>query len=161
MGHAPAPPLSVNDADRRALQAVTRAPNSEQRAVTRAWIVLRSAEGSPIGRLAHELGVAVMTVKLWRRRYAEAGLAGLADAPRPGHPPTYTRGDRDRDRVVALAIGPPPEGLTHRSVRAMARRTGMSPTTVHRDWRELGYQPRRTETLKVGADPALEARCGT
>ena len=82
---------------------MVRAPTSEQRAVPRARIVLRSAEGVPIGRVAEELGVAIMTVKLWRRRYAQAGLAGLADAPRPGHPPTYTR--EDRDRLVAPRWG--------------------------------------------------------
>jgi transposase len=156
MAHAPAPPLSVSDGDHRLLQAVIRAPTSEQRAVTRARIVLRSAEGIPIGRVADELGVAIMTVKLWRRRYAQAGLAGLADAPRPGHPPTYTR--EDRDRLVTLTMGPPPEGTTHWSVRMMAARTGMSPSTVHRIWRELGYKPHRTETFKFSTDPALEAK---
>jgi transposase len=135
---------------------VVRAPTSEQRAVTRARIVLRSAEGVPIGRVADELGVAIMTVKLWRRRYGQAGLAGLADAPRPGHPPTYTR--EDRDRLVALTMGPPPDGTSHWSVRMMAARTGMSPSTVHRIWRELGYKPHRTETFKFSTDPALEAK---
>ena len=138
------------------LEAVVRAPTSEQRAVTRARIVLRSADGIAIERVADELGVAVMTVKLWRRRYAQAGLAGLADAPRPGHPPTYAR--EDRDRLVALTMGPPPAGTTHWSVRAMAARTGMSPSTVHRIWRELGYKPHRTETFKFSTDPALEAK---
>ena len=156
MAHAPAPPLPVTDGDRRVLAAVVRAPTSEQRAVTRARIVLRSAEGVPIGRVAVELGVAIMTVKLWRRRYAQAGLAGLADAPRPGHLPTYTR--EDRDHLVALTLGPPPEGTTHWSVRRMAGRTGMSPSTVHRIWRELGYKPHRTETFKFSTDPALEAK---
>ena len=117
--------------------------------------MLRCGDGLPIERVAGELGVAVMTVKLWRRRYAEAGIPGLADAPRPGHPPTCAR--EDRDRLVALTMGPPPEGRTHWSVRAMARRTGMSPSTVHRIWRGLGYRPHRTETFKFSADPALEA----
>jgi transposase len=156
MAHPPAPPLLVSDDDRRLLAAVIRAPTSEQRAVTRARIVLRSAEGVPIGTVADELGVAIMTVKLWRRRYATAGLVGLADAPRPGHPPTYTR--EDRDRLVALTMGPPPEGTSHWSVRMMAARTSMSPSTVHRIWRELGYKPHRTETFKWSSDPALEAK---
>jgi len=138
------------------LQGVVRATTSEQRAVMRARIVLRSAEGAPIERLADELGVALMTVRLWRRRYAEAGIAGLVDAPRPGHPPTYTR--EDRDRLVALTMGPPPEGTSHWSVRRMAARTGMSPSTVHRIWKELGYKPHRTETFKFSTDPALEAK---
>src|SRR5208337_5223069 len=99
MAHPPAPPLAVADADRRVLLSMVRAATSEQRAVTRARIVLRSADGGSIESYATELGVAIMTVKLWRRRYATAGIAGLADAPRPGHPPTYTR--EDRDRVMA------------------------------------------------------------
>jgi len=156
MAHPPAPALIVEHADRPALRAVVRAPTSEQRAVTRARIVLRSAEGAPIERIADELGVAVMTVKLWRRRYATAGLAGLADAPRPGHPPTYTR--EDRDRLVALTLGPSPDGTTHWSVRRMARQTGMSPSTVHRIWAELGYKPHRTETFKFSTDPDLAAK---
>ncbi len=156
MAHPPAPPLVVGETDRTVLQSLVRAATSEQRAVTRARIVLRAADGIPIERIADELGVAIMTVKLWRRRYAEAGLAGLADAPRPGHPPTYSRADRDR--LVALTMGPPPEGTTHWSVRSMARRTGMSPSTVHRIWRELGYRPHRIETFKFSTDPALEAK---
>jgi transposase len=156
MAHPVAPLLVVGEADRAALLAVVRAGTSEQRAVTRARIVLRSADGVPIERVARELGVAIMTVKLWRLRYAEAGIAGLADAPRPGHPATYTRDDRDR--LVAFSMGPPPAGQTHWSVRAMAARTGMSPSTVHRIWRELGYKPHRTETFKFSTDPALEAK---
>ena len=49
------------------------------------------------------------------RQIAEAGIAGLVDAPRPGHPPTYTR--EDRDRLVTLTMGPPPGGRSHWSVR--------------------------------------------
>jgi transposase len=156
MAHPPAPPLAVPDADRVALQSIIRASTSEQRAVTRARIVLRSADGGPIDGIARELGVAIMTVKLWRRRYEEQGLDGLGDAPRPGHPPTWTR--EDRDRVQAIAMGPPPEGQTHWSVRDLAKKTGMSPSTVHRVWRERGLQPHRTETFKFSTDPALETK---
>ena len=133
-----------------------RAPTSEQRAVLRASIVLRCAEGLPNQRIADELGVALMTVKLWRRRYAEEGLAGLAERPRPGHPPTYGR--EDLDRLLALTLGPPPEGTTHWSVRDMAKAIGMSPATVHRLWSEMGLKPHRTETFKFSTDPALEAK---
>ena len=156
MAHPPAPPLSVSEFDRATLEAIIRASTSEQRAVSRARIVLRSADGVAIEHVAREVGVAVMTVKLWRRRYAEAGVAGLVDAPRPGHPPTYTR--EDRDRLVALTMGPPPVGSSHWSVRRMAARTRMSASTVHRIWAELGYKPHRTETFKFSTDPALEAK---
>ena len=156
MAQAPAPALSVPETDKAVLQALVRAPTSEQRLVTRAHIVLRSAEGAAIEHVARDVGVAIMTVKLWRRRYAEAGLAGLTDAPRPGHPATYGR--EERDRLMALTLGPPPEGTTHWSVRSMAEASGMSPSTVHRLWSELGLKPHRTETFKWSTDPALEAK---
>jgi transposase len=156
MAQAPAPPLVVSDADQAVLEAVVRAPTSEQRLVTRARIVLRAAEGVANQHIARELGVAYMTVKLWRRRYAESGLAGLAERSRPGHPPTYGR--EDRDRLLALTLGPPPEGTTHWSVRDMARAVGMSPSTVQRYWTELGLKPHRTETFKWSTDPALQAK---
>jgi transposase len=156
MAQAPAPPLRVPESDKTILQALVRAPTSEQRLVTRARIVLRSADGVAIEHVAREVGVAVMTVKLWRRRYAESGLSGLADAPRPGHPPTFGR--EDRDRLMALTLGPPPEGTSHWSARRMAAETGMSTTTVQRLWRQLGLKPHRTETFKFSTDPALEAK---
>jgi transposase len=148
--------LSVTEPDKAVLEAVIRAPTSEQRLVTRARIVLRAADGAANEHIAREVGVALMTVKLWRRRYAASGLAGLAERPRPGHPVTYGR--EDRDRLLALTLGPPPAGTTHWSVRDMASAAGMSPSTVHRLWSELGLKPHRTETFKFSTDPALEAK---
>src|SRR5437762_9866083 len=53
----------------------------------RARIVLACAEpGSGVARVAAELGSTRMTVRKWRRRFAEDGLAALADHDRPGRP---------------------------------------------------------------------------
>ena len=152
----PAPALVVNEADRAVLNAIVRAPTSEQRAVIRARIVLASADGTAIARIAADLGVAIMTVKLWRRRYAQAGFAGLADQRRSGRPPTYSRADRDR--VIALTLEPPPHGVTHWSVRSLARRLVMSETTVWRIWQSANLKPHRTETFKFSTDPDLQAK---
>ena len=151
-----APALVVNEADRATLNAVVRAPTSEQRAVTRARIVLASADGTAISRIAHELGVTVNTVKLWRRRYERMGLAGLVEAARPGRPAVYGRAERDR--VIALTLEPPPEGITHWSARRLGERVGMSETTVWRIWQTAKLKPHRVETFKFSTDPALEAK---
>jgi transposase len=148
--------LDVDDQDRAALEAIVRAPTSEQRAVHRARVVLHSAEGMAIARIAAETGVAPMTVRLWRQRYAERGLEGLIDEPRSGRPPVYSR--EQRDRVIAKTLAPPPEGVTHWSAARLAKAVGMSETTVWRIWQSAGLKPHRVETFKYSDDPELEAK---
>jgi len=156
MANHPAPPLSVDESDLEVLRALVRARTTEQRLVQRARIVLRAAEGTPNRTIAAEVGVAPMTVLLWRAKYARAGLAGLADEPRPGRPPTYSRADRDR--VIALTLEPPADGTTHWSAQRLGKRLGMSETTVWRIWQSVGLKPHRTETFKFSTDPELEAK---
>ncbi|MCA1569654.1 MAG: IS630 family transposase [Chloroflexi bacterium] len=156
MANHPAPALDVPQSDRAALASIVRARTSQQRAVTRARIVLRAADGVANERIADELGVALMTVKLWRRRYANAGLAGLDDAARPGRPARYSRADRER--VIALTLSAPPVGTTHWSARRLAAQLGMSEATVWRIWQSAGLKPHRVETFKFSTDPQLEAK---
>src|SRR2546429_2928628 len=53
----------------------------------RARIVLACAEpGSGVARVAAELGSTRMTVRKWRRRVAEDGLAGAGEHDRPRPP---------------------------------------------------------------------------
>ncbi len=156
MAHPPAPQLIVSPSERAVLDRLVRARTSEQRLAQRARIVIRAADGVANKRIAAELGVNLMTVLLWRRRFEAERLAGLRDAPRPGRTPTYTRADRDR--VIALTLEPPSDGTTHWSARRVASRVGMSITTVQRIWAEAGLKPHRTETFKFSTDPALEAK---
>jgi transposase len=156
MAHPPAPQLIVSPDERAVLDRLVRARTSEQRLAQRARIVIRAADGVANKRIAAELGVNLMTVLLWRRRFEAERLAGLRDAPRPGRTPTYTRADRDR--VIALTLEPPSDGTTHWSARRIASRVGMSITTVQRIWAEAGLKPHRIETFKFSTDPQLEAK---
>src|SRR5215218_3870125 len=70
--------------ERAELEARLRAPTSEQRHVFRARIVLMAAEGLSTRAIARDLGTMPRTVSHWRIRFAEEGLSGLDDRPRPG-----------------------------------------------------------------------------
>jgi transposase len=155
MAAHPAPPLAVSESEAEALRAMTRAGTTEQRTVMRARIILRAAEGAAHVEIADELGVSVPTVLLWRRRFKEAGLAGLADAPHPGRPRTYGREIRERILAETLAR---PEGATHWSTRRLAKRVGVSASTVARVWQEGRLKPHRVETFKYSRDPQLVAK---
>src|ERR1700722_16069469 len=80
-----AAPLALTDEDRAEL--ARWAEGSSPMLAERAQIVLACAEpGSGVARVAAELGATGMTVRKWRRRFTEEGLAGLGDHDRPGRP---------------------------------------------------------------------------
>src|SRR5687768_4244365 len=83
--------VEVPEADRRELQRRARSKGAPAREVERARIVLLAADGMPGKRIAARVGCAEPTVVTWRRRYAESGLAGLKDLPRPGTPRSEER----------------------------------------------------------------------
>ena len=57
-----------------------------------------------MARVAAELGSTRMTVRKWRRRFAEEGLAGLADHDRPGRPKAeLVLTDEERDQLTRWA----------------------------------------------------------
>jgi len=155
MAAHPAPPLAVSESEAEALRSMTRAGTTEQRTAMRARIITRAAEGAAHVVIAAELGVSIPTVLLWRRRFREQGLAGLADAPHPGRPRTYGR--EVRERILAETLTRP-EGTTHWSTRRLAVRVGVSPSTVARVWQEGRLKPHRVETFKYSRDPQLVAK---
>ena len=88
--------VEIPEADRRELQRRARAKGAAAREVERARIVLLAGEGVPGKRIAARVGCAEPTVVTWRGRYAEHGLAGLEDLPRPGKPAHLPEALRDR-----------------------------------------------------------------
>ena len=72
------------------MAARTRAARSERRDLLRARIVLAAAAGQPNAVIAATLRIHVDTVRKWRSRFAERGLAGLDDLPRSGRPKVFT-----------------------------------------------------------------------
>src|ERR671932_2281240 len=155
--------VEVSDADRRELERRVRDKGAPAREVERARIVLLSAAGVPGKQIAATVGCAEPTVVTWRGRYAESGLAGLADLPRPGKPSPLP--ETLRDRVLELTLTAPPTryGATHWSSRLLAAAlaaegTPISHVTITRIWHRFGVQPWRAQTFKFSTDPELEGK---
>jgi len=153
MGDSRLKPLVLSEDERRTLENWVRRRSTAQGLALRARIVLACADGGSNTAVAARLGVNFKTVSRWRARFLRDRLDGLTDDPRPGVPRTIT--DAQVEEVVVLTLEEVPEGGTHWSKRELARRTGISPTSVHRIWRSFGLQPWRTETFKISPDPLL------
>src|SRR6202035_4968147 len=95
--------------DRKELEACCRSPVTLQRDLKRARIVLLAAAGRSTRSIAKEVGLQPRIVSLWRHRYADHGLEGRQDKPRPGKQPIYTKATDKR--ILRLLDKPPPAGF--------------------------------------------------
>jgi transposase len=122
-----AQPLAIAPEDLHTLRQWSRSSSIRAGLAERAKILLLAAEGLSNTEIAQQLGCSRPTVILWRRRYAQTGLDGLADKPRPGRPQTV-RKDRQAE-ILAATLSPPPErlGVTHWSTRLLAAELGGQP----------------------------------
>ncbi len=146
-----APTITLTQEERSVLESYVRRKKTAQALATRARIVLRCAEGGHDGIVAEELGVSRGAVGRWRRRFARLRLQGLHDEPRPGAPRTIT--DDKVERVVIETLESTPKGATHWSTRDMAKRSGLSHSSIGRIWRAFGLKPHRSETFQLSNDP--------
>jgi len=114
--------------------------------------VLECAQGQTNTAVAERVGVSVPTVRRWRGRYAQRGIDGLLDEPRPGQPRKIS--DEQVEEVIVKTLETaPPDGGTHWSTRKMAEASGLNQTAISRIWRAFGLQPHRVEHWKLSKDP--------
>jgi len=144
-------PFTLEEAEREALERWVRRRKTAQQVALRARIVLRCAEGLANREVAKQLGVHEATVCKWRGRFVRQRLDGLWDEPRPGAPRKVS--DATVERILTLTLESTPSDATHWSTRDLAKRVGVSQSTVSRIWRAFNLQPHRVETFRLSNDP--------
>lgn len=116
----------------------------------RAHAVLLVEEGQSYASVARLFQTAAYRVRVWQRRFAAEGRAGLLDRTRRGRPPKLSADDR-AFLVTALEQGPQAYGLpvtvwSIRDLQALLERergVTVSVYTVHRVVQALGFRYRR------------------
>jgi len=89
----PTAQIVLSDEEREVLERWARRPKSAQALALRCRIVLAAAGGATNQEIAAELRCHPTTVGKWRNRFAELGVDGLHDEPRPGKPRTISDDD--------------------------------------------------------------------
>ena len=130
-----APTITCGSEDRQELARLAASRTEPKQMIERAQIILGCLAGKPVQEVARTCHTRPNTVIKWRQRFAQRGLAGLLDAPRPGAKPIY--GANFRNRVLALLETPPPAGQACWDGPAVAAALNGS---VHAVWRVLRHE---------------------
>jgi transposase len=115
-----------------------------------------AADGATNRDIAEVVGLHYNQVGIWRKRYNDMGLAGLADEERPGRPCLY-----DHDDVLLLiktVTEEPPAGATRWTMEALADAMAAHgvPISASQCWRickSLDLKPWQVESWMTSHDP--------
>ena len=143
--------LVLSEQERVQLSSLARSRALPHAIVSRAKVVLWSAEGASNTEIAERLQWTNGTVGKWRRRFLHRRVAGLYDELRPGRPRSI-----EDERVAALlkrTLTRKPKAGTHWTIREAAQASGISKSTVHRLFQAFAVQPHRSRTFKLSTDP--------
>ena len=152
-----APPLPMSDSQRATLEQLSRSQTAAHRQVQRAKALLLAADGVANTGISEQVGVTPVTVRAWRKRFEQDGLAKLGQV-REGRGRKASISEEQVRAIVHDTLHTTPKGETHWSCRTMAKHAGVSSATVQRIWHDLGIKPHRLDTFKVSTDPAFQEK---
>jgi transposase len=153
----PAAALKLSDAQRDTLDVLARSASALHQQVQRARVLRLAAAGEANTRIAERVGVTVVTVRAWRARFEQAGLADLG-VVRAGRGRKPSIPDAKVEAIVHATLHDKPAGETHWSCRSMAKAQGVSPATVQRIWSARGLKPHQLKTFKLSNDKRFEEK---
>jgi transposase len=149
--------VQLSPVDRERLEKLVKDRNSPQKVVWRSRIVLLTAEGLGAMAVSQAAGKSLLTVRRWRRRFLTKGVEGLLkDGTRPpGRKPLTAE---TIQRVVDLTLKEKPAKATHWSLRTMAAKVALAPSTVRKIWVAHGLKPHLVKRFKLSRDPDFAAK---
>ena len=141
------PAVTLTDEERRALESFVHRGKANARTLTRARILLKSADGWSTAALAEVFDVCEATVTNVRGRFAQGGLEAVLHDKVQQHRRSSLSGLQTA-HLIAVACSPSPDGHDHWTVRLLAQKavelgfvTNISPNTIHELLKKTNTSP--------------------
>jgi len=160
--------VRLTASERKLLTRWVRTPTAPYRQVLRAKVVLLAAAGHPNAHIAQRLQVTGNTVRKWRRRFSQQGLAGLGDRPRSGRPRRFPAAVVAEAKAIACELpatrGTPTSRWSLADLREELLVTGLveeiSTTTLWRWLAEDAIRPWQHRSWVFPRAPDFAAKAG-
>ncbi len=149
-GRHPLLDLQLTEAEKAELERYARGRTVSQALALRSRMILRCATGERLIDIASDLGVTADTIGKWRKRFISLRVAGLSDLPKPNVHRKLA--DERVEEIIRTTLDSLPKGSTHWSTRKLARKMGVSQSSVSRVWRAFQLKPHRTRTFTLSTD---------
>jgi len=151
--------LTLSSHDEESVRDILHGGVQQVRVVLHALVLLRLSAGDSAPHVARLLDLTPKTVRAIGKRYLESGLdRALYDQPRPGAKRVFS--PAERQRIIAMVCGDPPQGQARWTVRLIAEQAikrklvpGIGRESVRvlleghdlKPWREKNVVRRRTQ----------------
>lgn len=139
------------------LEALVARASAPAGVVRRAHVILLSAAGVSGVEIATRLALSPEAVSRIRQRFRLDGVSGLDDRPKAGRRDHAVPAETV-ERIVQLALSPPPAGRSRWTTRLLADAVGHTSGCISDILRAQGLKPHRVRTYKVSRDPAFAAK---
>jgi len=141
------PAVTLTGDERTTLETFVHRGKANARTITRARILLKSADGWSSSALAVAFDVCEATVTNVRRRFAQGGLEAVLHDKVQQHRRSALSGLQTA-HLIAVACSPAPDGHDHWTVRLLAQKavelgfvTSISPNTIHELLKKMNSNP--------------------
>lgn len=149
--------MKVSAKQRLELEGIVARPSEKAGLVRRARVVLLSADGVAGREIAERLDLSPEQVSRIRARFGAEGVSGLFARAKSGRK-DHAVAPATVDRVVNLAMSPPPPGRIRWTTRLLAKHVGLTSGCVSDLLRRNGLKPHLVRTYKVSRDPHFVAK---
>jgi transposase len=141
------PVVTLTSEERRLLETFVHRGKANARTLTRARILLKSADGWSTATLATTFDVCQATVTNVRQRFTQGGLEAVLHDQVQQHRRSALSGLQTA-HLIAVACSPSPDGHDHWTVRLLAQKavelgfvTNISPNTIHEMLKKTNSSP--------------------
>ena len=153
-----AAPLPMTDDQRAALAAMEKSPSLPHRKVLQSRALLWAADGVANEEIARRCATTPDTVRRWRCRFSEKGVAGVGKIADGRGRKSWLPEGTVAAVVHATLHKVPDDDSTHWTTRLMAERFGIGKDSVARIWRDHHLKPWKVDTFKLSNDPDFEEK---